>query len=106
MTQPRTARVWKGQALHTATGAASAKHSHCQLRNCRAKHHRQHQDRHREQRGDEEAFAFLPNGGLSTIRVGVLFPRLLAGGGGTGRAAWYPACSTAATSSSAGTLSG
>ncbi len=32
---PRTARTWNGQALHTATGAASTKHSHCQLRNCR-----------------------------------------------------------------------
>ncbi|GDY79735.1 hypothetical protein SAV31267_092200 [Streptomyces avermitilis] len=31
---PRTARAWKGQAPHTATGAASMKHSHCQLRNC------------------------------------------------------------------------
>ncbi|SFF73567.1 hypothetical protein SAMN02787118_111184 [Streptomyces mirabilis] len=33
---PRTARTWKGQAPHTATGAASMKHSHCQLRNCGA----------------------------------------------------------------------
>lgn len=32
---PRTARTWKGQAPHTATGAARTKHSHCQLRNCR-----------------------------------------------------------------------
>lgn len=33
---PRTARTWKGHAPHTATGAASAKHSHCQSRNCKA----------------------------------------------------------------------
>jgi hypothetical protein len=33
---PRTARAWNGHAPHTATGAASTKHSHCQLRNCSA----------------------------------------------------------------------
>lgn len=32
---PRTARTWNGHELQTTTGAASTKHSHCQLRNCR-----------------------------------------------------------------------
>ena len=51
---PYHAARCSGQAPHTATGAASARLTHCQPVNCADGRHHQHDDRHRQRDTDGE----------------------------------------------------
>ena len=99
-----SAARWNGQAPHTATGAASASDSHCQLRNC-----------------STGAIASTTTGTASASETSsrcrsaavssaaassTALPGAAAAGGGAGRAAVYPACVTTEIRSSGLTAAG